>query len=99
MSRDISRILQGWDYQVGEVAVRLVHGDDGRDKIQLRIDMGLLQMELDGQPDGSRPEGFESWLDFYIERQRLHDTEQPEAGPFELAEEDCFRLWREGIQY
>jgi hypothetical protein len=99
MSKDISRILDGWEYQVGEVAVRQIRGDDGRDKIQLRIDMGLLQMEIDGQPDGTRPEGFPSWLDFYLERRQLHDAENPDAGPFELSEEDCFRLWREGIQH
>jgi len=99
MSKDISRILEGWEYQVGEVAVRVIRGDGGREKIQLRIDMGLLQMEIDGQPDGTRPEGFPSWLDFYLERQQLHDAEHPDSEPFELSEEDCFRLWREGIQY
>ncbi len=99
MSKDITRILQGWDYELGEVSARIVRGDDGRDKIQLRIDMGLLQMELDGPPDGKRPEGAESWLDYYIREQQAYDAAHPDSAPYELSEEACFRLWREGVQY
>ncbi len=99
MSNDISKILNDWDYETGEVAVRIVPGDDGRDKIQLRIDMGLLQMELEGRPDGTKPEGAASWLDYYAEKQQRHDAEHADAAPFELTDEDCFRLWREGVQY
>ena len=31
----------------------------------MRIDLGLIQMEIDGRPDGERPEGYESLLEFY----------------------------------
>ena len=48
MSKDITAILDGWDYEPDELQVRIVAGDDGRDKIQMRIDLGLIQMELDG---------------------------------------------------
>jgi hypothetical protein len=99
MSKDIAKILEGWQYEVGEVAVRIIPGDDGRDKIQLRVDMGLLQMEIDGRPDGLRPEDAVSWLDYYVEKQQIHDTAHPDSTPFELSDEDCFRLWREGVQY
>ncbi len=99
MSKDITRILKGWDYEVGEISARIVRGDDGRDKVQLRLDMGLLQMEMDGRPDGERPEGAESWLDYYIEEQQAHDAAHPDSAPFELSDEACFRLWREGVQY
>ena len=44
MSKDITRLLQGWDYEPDEIIVRVVRGDDGRDKIQMRVDMGLVQM-------------------------------------------------------
>ena len=36
----------------------------------MRIDLGLLQMELDGRPDGQRPHGFESLLDYYEARRK-----------------------------
>jgi hypothetical protein len=99
MSQDISRILQGWDFDPEELIVRIVVGDDGQEKIQLRLDMGLLQMELNGRPDGQRPEGHESWLDYYEHQQRMHDLANPDSVPFVLEDADCARLWREGIQY
>ena len=62
MSKDISAILGGWDYEADELQVRIVAGDDGRDKVQMRVDLGLIQLELSGRPDGTRPEGFDSLL-------------------------------------
>lgn len=99
MSKDITRILEGWDFDPNDVLVRVVKGDDGREKLQLRIDMGLMQMEIDGRPDGCRPEGFESWLDYYRHQQRQHELTHPDSVPFQLDDEDCAKLLREGIQY
>ena len=99
MSNDLSQILSEWQFRPDEVLVRIVPGDDGRGKVQLRVDLGILQMEMDGRPDGDRPEGFESWLDYYEHRQQAHDETHPDAAPFLLSEEDCLRLWREAVQY
>jgi len=99
MSKDISRILQGWEFRPDEVVVRTIIGNDGREKIQLRLDLGLLQMEVDGRPDGKRPKGRESWLSYYQEQQQAHDAANPDSAAFELEEEDCERLWREGVQH
>jgi len=99
MSLDINRILHDWDFNPDELMVRIILGDDGREKLQLRLDMGLLQMELNGRPDGQRPEGYESWLDYYEYQQQLHEQNNPENVPFVLEDPDCVRLWREGIQY
>jgi hypothetical protein len=99
MSKDISQILNEWKYEPDEVLVRIVPGDDGRRKLQLRVDLGILQMEMDGRPDGLKPEGSESWLDYYEHQQRTHDEFRPESPPFSLKPDDCARLWREGVQY
>jgi hypothetical protein len=99
MSKDISNLLNEWAYEPDEVLVRIVSGDDGRSKIQLRVDLGLLQMEMDGRPDGIRPEGYESWLDYYEHKQRAHDDSYPDGPSFELKPDDCARLWRESVQY
>ncbi len=99
VSRDISNILNGWDFDPEQVSVRIVAGDDGREKIQLRLDLGLLQMEIDGRPDGQRPEGRDSWLDVYRHAQQSHDAAHPDSAPFSLSDEDCERLLREGVQY
>ena len=58
MSQDIEGILDGWEYEPDGLQVRIITGDDGTEKIQMRIDLGLIQMELDGRPDGQRPDGF-----------------------------------------
>jgi hypothetical protein len=99
MSDDLSRILSEWRFDPNAVLVRTVPGDDGRGKIQLRVDLGILQMEMEGRPDGMRPEGFESWLEYYEHQQQAHDEAHLDSLPFLLEEEACIRLWREGMQY
>lgn len=99
VSKDITASLKGWDFDPDRVSVRIVRGDDGRDKIQMRLDLGLLQMEFDGRPDGRRIEDCESWLEYYRRCQVAHDAENPDGAPFQLESIDCQRLLREGVQY
>jgi hypothetical protein len=94
VSKDIQPILAGWDYDPDELQVRIIAGDDGREKLQMRIDLGLIQLELAGRPDGRRPEGHESLLDLY-------EARAAEAGgdDFSLDASACAALMREGVQY
>src|ERR1043165_7284393 len=55
MSLDLNTILKDWPHQNGSIKVRKIVGLDGREKLQLRIDLGGLQMELRGRPHGVRP--------------------------------------------
>ncbi len=59
VSNDLSSILRDWPYESGQINVRLISGDDGEPKVQMRLDLGLLQMEAFGRPDGERPQGYE----------------------------------------
>jgi len=96
LTRDISAALAGWDFDPDNLQVRVVRGRDGRDKIQTRVDLGLLQMECEGRPDGQRPGGLESLLDVFEQRRR----EAIERGDeFALAPHECAALMREGFQY
>ncbi len=99
MSKDISQVLDGWDFNPDGISVRIVQGEDGRDRIQLRLDLGLLQMEMEGRPDGKRIMGFGSWLEYYQHKQQEHDARFPDGKPFLLETEDCVHLLREGVQY
>ena len=99
MSKDLSEFLRQWKYTPDDLTVRIIQGDDGREKVQLRVDLGVLQMELDGRPDGQRPEGLDSWLEYYERKQQAHEAEDPDGAPFRLEEQDCLRLWQEAIQY
>jgi hypothetical protein len=84
--------LTDWPYDPGNVNARVVRSDDGRDVIQMRVDMGLLQMETTGRPDGGRPKGYETYFD-YLVSQTLPDDE------FELTEEQCLEVDREFVQF
>lgn len=100
MDIDISRILQDWDYKPGEVVVRRFKVKDGREKIQLRVDLGLLQMNAEGRPDGKRPFGHASLFEYY--QSRLYKYVARHDGSddgFELSAEDCSKLQVEALQY
>ncbi len=45
LSWDIDPILKDWSYRPDEITVRVIQGDDGQRKIQLRLDLGVLQMK------------------------------------------------------
>ncbi len=96
MSLDLNTILKDWPHQNGSIKVRKILGLDGREKLQLRIDLGVLQMELSGRPDGIRPYGCESLLEYH-QRRAARVEEQGET--YELTAEQCAELQQEGIQY
>jgi hypothetical protein len=89
----IDDILRDWPYEPQAVSVRIKKGGDGREVIQLRIDMGLLQLETTGRPDGTRPGGMETYYDFLLSRQ-MH-----EGDDFELTDEQCGEADREFVQF
>jgi hypothetical protein len=76
MTSDIGTLLDDWPYEPGRINVRLVERADGGQRIQVRLDLGILQMHLDGRPDGQQPEGFESLLDL-VEAQIEGSFETP----------------------
>lgn len=100
MNFDISHLLEQWEYQPGQVVVRRFIGKDGIEKIQLRVDLGLLQMNAHGRPDGKRPSGHPSLLDHYQAKlqQYAKKHEGSEEG-FRLKAEDCSKLQLEALQY
>ena len=100
MNFDISHLLEEWDYQPGQVAVRKFKTKDGIEKIQLRVDLGLLQMDAAGRPDGKRPFGRESLFEHFQARLEKQRRANPGAGDeFVLKAEDCAKLQQEAIQY
>jgi hypothetical protein len=96
MSLDLNTILRDWPHENGAIKVRKIVGLDGREKLQLRIDLGVLQMELAGRPDGVRPFGYESLLDYH---QRRAAEALEEGKSYRLSPEQCAELQQEGIQY
>lgn len=96
MSLDLNTILREWPHENGNIKVRKIVGLDGREKLQLRIDLGVLQMEMVGRPDGVRPHGCESLLEYHQQRAK-RAVQRGEN--YELTPEHCAELQQEGIQY
>ncbi|MCE9544050.1 MAG: UvrB/UvrC motif-containing protein [Planctomycetia bacterium] len=99
MSQDITDILIGWTFDPHKPTVRIITAPDGSEKIQMRLELGVLQMELSGRPDGTRVEGTESWLDYHVQQQQQRDAANPDGAPYLLEPEACEELLREGVQY
>jgi hypothetical protein len=98
-SKDITPVLKSWEYEAGTINVRKVTGLDGLPKLQMRLDLGLLQMEMSGRPDGERPNGRESLLDFYEEQLRDHTRKTGNEIGFSLTTEQCQLLREEAVMY
>ena len=99
MVRDLRTILDGWDFEPGKISVRKIIGSDQRQKIQARVDLGVMQFEVEGRPDGNRPEGCESLLIFHERRLMEYQREFDGDDEFELGTEDCRRLRHEAYLY
>ncbi len=98
-SYDLRRILAGWEYEPGQITVRKISGDDGTVKIQMRLDLGVLQMESKGRPDGRRPFGEESLLEYHEKRLSSYQEKNGTDLGYELTADDCQALREETVQY
>ncbi len=96
---DLRQIMDTWPYEPGKITVRTIVGTDGAEKVQMRLDLGLLQMEMDGRPDGQRPDGHESLLACHQERFRKYEESNGTDLGFELSSEDCQSLRDEALMY
>lgn len=99
MTVDISDILKDWPYEPGQLTARRIRGLDGREKIQLRLDLGLLQMEVAGRPDGARPHDCESLLDYYEHQCDLYRKQRGSDEGFQVDGEACELLRAEALLY
>ena len=93
ISRDIDPLLKNWEFRPGEVNARLVKTRGGREVLQMRIDMGLVQMATELRPDGSRPHGAETYYDYLV------GEVIREGGSFRLTKEQCAEADREFVQF
>ena len=85
-------IISEWAFDPTTLNARLIKGKDGRDVIQMRVDMGILQLETTGRPDGSLFQEHESVLDYL-------KTQQSESADYVLTEDECGEVDREFMQF
>jgi hypothetical protein len=91
--QDIDGLLRCWPFETGTVSARLVPAQDGREVLQMRIEMGILQMETSGRPDGEKPGGAATYLDLL----KAEELRRPE--PLRLTEEQALQVDREFYQF
>lgn len=91
--KDLNRIVGDWPVEPGLLQVRKIVAPDGLAFLQLRLDLGVLQMAMDGRPDGQPFGNFETALEMMQARQ------QEQGDGFEIDPPEHAELVREMMQY
>lgn len=90
--QDIDEILKQWPFDPQSVNVRMLESAQRR-VLQMRVDMGILQLETEGRPDGNRFQGATTYFEFLKRKSVQADA------TFELDEESCVEIDREFVQF
>lgn len=110
-SKDLYPLLANWEFEGGQIVVRKIAGLDGTVKIQMRLDLGVLQMEIKGRPDGKRVSGLaqkfvldrvgehESLLEAHLDAAANYERRNGTDLGFELSDKECDALRDEAVMY
>ena len=90
-SDDFADILRAWPFEPGKLAARVVDRGEQPPRLQVRVELGLLQLESQGRPDGLRPEGLESLFHAALHRAQAAQTV--------LSSAECEALHREAALF
>ncbi len=89
---DINEILKQWPFDPMSVNVRMLESAQHR-VLQMRVDMGILQLETEGRPDGNQFQGAKTYFEYLQEKSRQS------AAQFTLDEDSCLEIDREFVQF
>ncbi|VTS01214.1 UvrB/UvrC motif-containing protein [Tuwongella immobilis] len=96
MAQDIDFVLKTWKFRPDSVLARLVTASDGREVLQLRLELGLMQLEVADRPDGQRPGGFPTYFAYL---QDLASLAEQAGRRFVLDANQCDEADREFMQF
>lgn len=96
--RDLEPFLNEWVYEPGRVNARIIETADGTSRLQVRLDLGVLQMRMDGRPDGQRPDDSDTLLDLHRDRLRRYVEGGAGSEGFVLSADECRALREEAVQ-
>lgn len=96
---DLHGVLRDWPYEPDKISVRKILGADGAVRIQMRVELGVLQMESEGRPDGYRPHGYKSLQHYHRSRVNKYQQKNGTALGFSLSRQDCQELRVEASLY
>ncbi len=89
---DLQATLQDWPYEPEKISVRKILGTDETVRIQMRVELGILQMESEGRPDGLKPHGCDTLLAFHKKRLTKHQERNGTILGFGLTRQECHAL-------
>ena len=89
---DLHTVLRDWPYEPEQISVRKILGMDGVVRIQMRVEMGVLQLEVEGRPDGVRPHGCESLVAYHQQMLAGYEERNGTQLGFQLDPEECQEL-------
>jgi hypothetical protein len=96
---DLKPTLADWPYDAEQVSVRKILGTDGEARIQMRVELGVLQMDISGRPDGLRPFSCDSLLEYHRKRLARHEERNGTTAGFSLSPRQCQELRFEASLY
>lgn len=96
---DLRQALRDWPYEPEKISVRKILGTDGSVRIQLRVELGILQMDAEGRPDGVRPMGADSLMEYHRAKLGCHERSNGTTLGFSLTREECQGLRVEASLY
>jgi len=96
---DLHETLDSWPYDSEQISVRKIVGVDGAVRIQMRVELGVLQMEVSGRPDGMRPHGCASLLEYFRHRLARYEQRNGTTLGFVLSPKQCQAVREEASLY
>ncbi|MEK6674625.1 MAG: UvrB/UvrC motif-containing protein [Planctomycetota bacterium] len=96
---DMQGALGDWPHDPEQVSVRKIVAVDGSVKVQMRVELGILQMEVQGRPDGVRPHERDTELVYQQERLAVHEGKNGTQLGFVLTPQECLALRVEASQF
>lgn len=96
---DLQDTLGDWPYDPEQISVRKILGADGKVRIQMRVELGLLQMEAEGRPDGARPLGCKTLVEYHERRIEEYERRHDSTTGFVLTKDECQALREEASLY
>lgn len=96
---DLHTTLREWPYDPDQISVRKILGTDGVVRIQMRVELGILQMDAEGRPDGAHPHNCESLLEYHRKRLLVHEERNGTTLGYVLNADQCQELRTEASLY
>jgi UvrB/uvrC motif len=89
---DLHATLRDWPYEAEKISVRKILSADDSIRVQMRVELGVIQMESEGRPDGTAPHGCATLLDYHKKRLTKFEEKNGTTLGFGLTSEECDSL-------